>query len=91
MTRYSFKIYYENVFIRSNTATELAHKNTLVFVVDTHMHSRTEAEALLNISEKIVVIDHHRKTASFENEPEKNDETFLLLIYKQNAFQVLYQ
>lgn len=56
---------YENVFIKGSTASELAHKNTLVFVVDTHMHSRTEEENLLNISEKIVLIDHHRRGADF--------------------------
>lgn len=56
---------YENVFIRKFAANEMINKNTLVFVVDTHKISLVEEEALLRISEKIVLIDHHRRSADF--------------------------
>lgn len=56
---------YEGVFIKKSTANELATKNTLIFVVDTHKHSLVEDDALLNASKKLVLIDHHRKSADF--------------------------
>ena len=56
---------YEGVFIKRGYANEMVEKNTLVFVVDTHKRSLVEEENLLNISEKIVLIDHHRRSADF--------------------------
>ncbi len=56
---------YDGVFIRRGAANELVDKNTLVFVVDTHKHSLVEEENLLNVSEKIVLIDHHRRSTDF--------------------------
>ncbi len=56
---------YSDVFIRKNFSDEIVSKNTLVFVVDTHKYSLVENENLLNVSEKIVVIDHHRRSTDF--------------------------
>ena len=56
---------YEGVFIRRGAANELVDKNTLVFVVDTHKRSLVEEENLLNVSEKIILIDHHRRSTDF--------------------------
>ena len=56
---------YEGVFIRRGAANELVDKNTLVFVVDTHKRSLVEEEHLLSVSEKIVLIDHHRRSTDF--------------------------
>ncbi|MDR3242434.1 MAG: DHH family phosphoesterase [Clostridiales Family XIII bacterium] len=52
-------------FIKSGAALELADKDALLVVVDTHKPSLTEYPALLGEMEKKVVIDHHRKTEEF--------------------------
>jgi c-di-AMP phosphodiesterase-like protein len=49
-------------FINTATALTLIDKDTLLVVVDTHRPSFTECPELLSKTEKIVVIDHHRKT-----------------------------
>lgn len=49
-------------FINSAAALALIDKDTLLVVVDTHRPSFTECPELLSKTEKIVVIDHHRKT-----------------------------
>lgn len=48
-------------FISSEAALNLVDKDTLVVVVDTHKPSLTECPELLKQTDKIVVIDHHRK------------------------------
>ena len=49
-------------------AIEMCEKDTLVIVVDTHNPEIVQCPELLSISEKQVVIDHHRKMeASIEN------------------------
>lgn len=48
-------------FINPEKAISLQDQETLVVVVDTHRPSLTECKELLRDSEKIVVIDHHRK------------------------------
>ena len=52
-------------FINNEQALELADKDTLVVVVDTHRPSMVECPELLTKSDKLVVIDHHRKTEEF--------------------------
>ena len=49
-------------FITSQRALELAQRNTLVVVVDTHIGSLTECPKLLGKTDKLVVIDHHRRS-----------------------------
>ena len=56
---------YRGVFITKATAMETAGKNSLVVVVDTHKTTLVEAPELLNITKKIIVIDHHRRGADF--------------------------
>lgn len=56
---------YDSVFIKRGTANEIVNKNTLVFVVDTHKYSLAEESNLLDISKKIVLIDHHRRSTDF--------------------------
>lgn len=60
---------YRGVFITKATAAEMAHKDSLVFVVDTHRTNLVEYPELLNISKKIIVIDHHRRGADFIQNP----------------------
>ncbi len=52
-------------FINSGQALEIADKETLVVVVDTHRPSLVECPELLTNTDKLVVIDHHRKTEEF--------------------------
>ncbi|HVI43155.1 MAG TPA: DHH family phosphoesterase [Anaerovoracaceae bacterium] len=52
-------------FISNEEALELADKDTLVVVVDTHRPSMVECPELLTKTDKLVVIDHHRKTEEF--------------------------
>ena len=52
-------------FISSERAIDMANADSLVIVVDTNRQSRVECPELLDITEKIVVIDHHRKATDF--------------------------
>ena len=55
-------------FIGCERAIEMCEKDTLVIVVDTHIPNMAQCPELLEKSEKIVVIDHHRRMeASIEN------------------------
>lgn len=60
--------YYTNVFIFKDDAIKNCTKDTLVIVVDTHRPNFTECPELLKMSEKIVVIDHHRRGVEFIND-----------------------
>lgn len=60
--------YYKNLFIDKDEAIKNCTKNTLVVVVDTHRPNYTECEEVLGLSEKIVVIDHHRRGVEFIND-----------------------
>jgi len=52
-------------FINNEQAMEIADKETLVVVVDTHRPSMVECPELLTKTDKLVVIDHHRRTEEF--------------------------
>lgn len=56
-------------FISSEKALTLAEPDSLLIVVDTHRPSLVECPALLDICEKVVVIDHHRKVEEFIENP----------------------
>ena len=56
---------YENVMIQKSEAMSLINENTLLVIVDTHKKSYVEAPELLEKTEKIVVIDHHRRSTDF--------------------------
>jgi len=56
---------YEDVFIRKNEAIDKISPKTVLVIVDTHRANLTEAPELLNFTDKIVVIDHHRKVTDF--------------------------
>ncbi len=60
--------YYNGVFVDCDYAIKECTKNTLVIVVDTHRPSFTECPQLLDISDKVVVIDHHRRGVDFIND-----------------------
>lgn len=60
--------YYKSIFIDKENAIKNCSRDTLVVVVDTHRPNFTECEELLDISEKVVVIDHHRRCVEFIND-----------------------
>ena len=64
----SLKAFYQQVeeagnysLIKADKAKNLAKDNALVVVLDTHRPSYVEAPELLEIADKVVVIDHHRR------------------------------
>lgn len=60
--------YYNDLFVDKDEAIRECTKNTLVVVVDTHRPNFTECEQLLSLSDKVVVIDHHRRGVEFIND-----------------------
>lgn len=56
---------YKDVLIDKETALAKINNETLLVVVDTHKKSYVEQPELLNKTNKIVVIDHHRRSADF--------------------------
>lgn len=55
--------------ISNEKALAQADSDSLVIVVDTHRASIVQCPQLLTITDKIVVIDHHRKTEDFIENP----------------------
>ena len=56
---------YEDTLISKEVAEENIDENTLLVIVDTHKINYVEAPELLNKTEKIVIIDHHRRSADY--------------------------
>ena len=56
---------YEDVLINKEVALENIDEDTVLVVVDTHKRNFVEAPELLDKCQKIVVIDHHRRSADF--------------------------
>ena len=57
--------YYNGMFITHEKAIDMCDKDTLIIVVDTHRPSYTECPELLDISKRLVVIDHHRRGVEY--------------------------
>ena len=60
--------YFKDIFISHERAIDMCKSKTLVVVVDTHRPSYTECQKLLNLSNRVVVIDHHRRGVEYINE-----------------------
>ena len=56
---------YKEVFVDKDTAFNEMNNNTLLVVVDTHKKSYVEEPKLIQKTNKIVVIDHHRRGTDF--------------------------
>lgn len=56
---------YNDVILDKNQAINMINENTVLIVVDTHKRSYVEVPELLEKTEKVVVIDHHRKSEDF--------------------------
>ena len=57
--------YGDDVIVSPEKASALVRDNTLLVVVDTHKSDVTEAPELIDKTEKVMVIDHHRKSVGF--------------------------
>ena len=55
----------EDIFIDSQQALSKVSNETLLIVVDTHKRSYVEVPELLERTNKIVVIDHHRRSTDY--------------------------
>ena len=56
---------YEDILITKEVAEENVDKETLIVIVDTHKSTYVEAPELLKRTDKIVIIDHHRRSADY--------------------------
>ena len=56
---------YDDVFIDREYAKSIVSENTLLIIVDTHKKTYVEEPELLYRTNKVVVIDHHRKSTEF--------------------------
>lgn len=56
-------------FIRPETALDMVTQKSLLVIVDTHKPSLVIEKRLIQKSERIVVIDHHRRGEDFIEEP----------------------
>lgn len=60
---------YKNALIDKSEALDKTNKDTLLIVLDTHRKNYVEVPELLEKTNKIVVIDHHRKSTEFIENP----------------------
>ena len=56
---------YEDIMINKEVAIENINEETLLVIVDTNKINYVEAPELLDKTEKIVVIDHHRRSTDY--------------------------
>jgi len=56
---------YEDVLIKKEQAIAEINNETLLIIVDTHKKSYVESPELLDKTNKIVIIDHHRRSTDF--------------------------
>lgn len=56
---------YEDVLISKEVAEENIDEDTLLVIVDTHKFNYVESEEALKKARKIVIIDHHRRSADY--------------------------
>jgi len=61
--------HYLDALISTETAMSMIDQNTLMVVLDTHRPSYTEAPELLPRVDKIVLIDHHRRSEEYIENP----------------------
>ena len=56
---------YEDILINKEVALENIDEETLLVIVDTHKANYVLAPELLDKTEKVVIVDHHRRSADF--------------------------
>lgn len=60
-----FKHEHKDAFVSCEKAKSLMGQNTLLIVVDTHKSDFTECPQIVDMTDKVMVIDHHRKSVGF--------------------------
>jgi c-di-AMP phosphodiesterase-like protein len=60
---------YLDIVITPEEAIQMIDSSSLLVVVDNHKPSFTEAPVLLDLTDKVVLIDHHRRGAEFIEDP----------------------
>ena len=60
---------YRNVFVDASKGLDLVRTETLLIVVDVNNVNMFESKELAKMVDNIIIIDHHRQIAEFENEP----------------------
>lgn len=60
-----YKDEYRNLFIGRNTAIDMINSKTLLIIVDTYRAKYTECPELINHTNQVVVIDHHRRGTDY--------------------------
>ncbi len=56
---------YKNVIINKEIAENKITQDTLLIIVDTHKYSYVEDSKLIDMANKIAIIDHHRRSTDF--------------------------
>lgn len=56
---------YEGMFVSRDDAEELIDSNSLLVILDTHRPSMLPCPQLLDYTNKVIVIDHHRRSTEF--------------------------
>ena len=56
---------YEDVLINKEVAEENIDEDTLLVIVDTHKSNYVESQEVLKKAKKVVIIDHHRRSADY--------------------------
>ena len=56
---------YKEVLVNKSEAIQKITSDTLLIIVDTHKRSYVEVPELLDLTDKIVIIDHHRRGEDF--------------------------
>lgn len=59
----------DKLVVSKKEATKLVDSNTLIIVTDVHIPNMVMAPELLEISNKVVVIDHHRRGEEYIEDP----------------------
>ena len=60
---------YEKAIIDKEEAIEITNSKTLLVVVDTHKKTYTDVPELIDLAGKIVIIDHHRMSTDYIENP----------------------
>lgn len=58
---------YRGMFISGESALEHLTRSSVVVVLDTHRPTMLQSEAVVSRAEKVVLIDHHRRSTEFIN------------------------
>ena len=60
---------YKYMIVTPEVAASIVNSRTLLFIVDTHRPDLVAAPTLLTLTQRIVVVDHHRRSEKFIDHP----------------------